>query len=189
MFEHREGVNMATQSVVREEMSRANKTGLFFMSLICLALLLSQSAFAAKGISTGDLVKSSELIITGKVDKATCHFAKGTVITQATIKVSEVLSGNVDKKDIIVEYEGGKVGDLELKLTDAVTLTKGEEIILFLKTAQSKLAGKTVFVISGEAQGKYTIKRGIAIPIHTSPASNYDTSRPLLDTRYRVCPG
>ncbi|MBF0487000.1 MAG: hypothetical protein HQK98_02460 [Nitrospirae bacterium] len=135
--------------------------GLMFLCLVCLSLMLTQKVFAVSGISTDELVKSSEVIIAGKVEKASCHWSKGTVVTRATVKVSEVLVGSIDKKDIIVEYEGGKVGDLELKLTDAVSLTKGEEIILFLKTGQSKLNG-TVFVIEGEAQGKYTVKNGIA---------------------------
>ncbi|MBF0456548.1 MAG: hypothetical protein HQK99_01465 [Nitrospirae bacterium] len=143
------------------KMKRFLNMRVLILSLLCLSFILSIKAFAAQGLSTGELVKSSEVIVSGKVENASCHWCKGTVVTRATVKITEVLAGRLDKKDIIVEYEGGKVGDLELKLTDAVSLTKGEEIILFLRTAESKLAG-TVFIIEGQAQGKYTIKNGIA---------------------------
>ncbi|MBF0319314.1 MAG: hypothetical protein HQL01_05875 [Nitrospirae bacterium] len=157
------------------------KAGLLLLGLICVSLMLSQPVFAAQGISTDELVKSSEVVIAGKVEKSSCHWTKGTVITRATIKVSEVLVGNVDKKDIIVEYEGGKVGDLELMLKDMVTLTKGEEIILFLKAGQSRLAG-TAYFIEGKAQGKYIIKNGIA----TKNGFTLETNHDVVDNNISV---
>ncbi|MEO5360398.1 MAG: hypothetical protein H7843_08100 [Nitrospirota bacterium] len=160
-------------SKVRTTMRGLLKMRLLLLGFVCLSMILSQTAFAVHGISTSELVKSSEVIIAGKVEKASCHWSKGTVVTRATVKVNEVLAGSVGNKDIVVEYEGGKVGDLELKLTDAVTLTKGEEIILFLKMGESKLTG-TVFLISGEAQGKYIIKNGIATKHGFTLETNHD---------------
>ncbi|MCG6552215.1 MAG: hypothetical protein L7F77_07800 [Candidatus Magnetominusculus sp. LBB02] len=133
------------------------------LPLICLSLAMTQAAFALQGVSTGELVKTSELIVSGKVEKISSHWVKdkSLVVTRATVKIKEVMAGNIGRKDIIVEYEGGKVGDLELKLTDAVSLSQGEEVILFLHQAQSALSG-TVYVITCGAQGKYAIKNGNA---------------------------
>lgn len=79
-----------------------------------------------------------------------------TIVTRATVVLSEVIKGEVNSNTVTVEYQGGEVGEIGLKVSDAPTLTKGEDVILFLKPDKETRVG-LIRSIVGRAQGKYTI--------------------------------
>ncbi len=75
---------------------------------------------------------------------------------------------------ITVEYEGGEVGEMGLRVSDVAPLKTGEEVILFLKSGKSKIEGN-VYNIVANAQGKYTIgEDGIARKYGFSVISGQD---------------
>ena len=114
-------------------------------------------------LSTEELTKLSENVIVGKVEKTVAQWSEDgkMIITRATIQINNVIRGNLNKNKIIVEYLGGEIGDIGLKVSDVSSLKAGEEVILFL--TRKNLKDDSVFKIAGEAQGHYTIdKNGIA---------------------------
>ncbi|MBM4053680.1 MAG: hypothetical protein FJ264_03185 [Planctomycetes bacterium] len=119
------------------------------------------------GLSTEELAKSSCAVVTGTVEDVKSYWSadKKTIFTGALIKITGIIRGNIVQNSITVEYEGGEVDGIGLKISDMATLNKGEKILLFLKEEKSKREElkENVFRIVGRSQGKYCIdKNGIA---------------------------
>ena len=130
--------------------------------MICA--LSSPSLAVMKGLSTDELAKASETVVIGEVEDAEAQWSSDgkTIFTSATISINEVVTGKTLPGKIVVEYEGGELGDIGLKVSDMATLDKGDKVLLFLKTARSKKFGSAYNMI-GKAQGKYKIgEDGIA---------------------------
>jgi hypothetical protein len=129
-----------------------------------------------KGISTEKLTIDSEIVIEGEVEKVKSHWSKDrrTIVTKATVRNRDVIKGKSVKAKITIEYEGGEIDGLGLKVSDVAPLERGEKVILFLKKGKSKTDG-SVYKIVGNAQGKYTIgDDGIARKKGFSLADDYD---------------
>jgi hypothetical protein len=130
----------------------------------CLLLISASQAKAIMiGLCTEDLTRASEIIVVGEVRNVESHWNSDgtTIVTSASILVKDVVKGEQLEQMITVEYEGGEVGDIGLKVSDTVPLVTGEEVLLFLKSDQD--AGVNNYSIVGRAQGKYIIsKNGIA---------------------------
>lgn len=134
-------------------------------------LLSSMSLAVMKGLGTDELTRGSESVITGEVEDTESRWSKDgrTIFTKAFILVNENIRGKILQKRITVEYEGGEIGDIGLKISDVAPLEKGENVLLFLKSGKSRSDG-VVYNIVGKAQGKYTIgkdriarKRGFSV--------------------------
>lgn len=138
----------------------------YCMAAVIVAMTLGAAPLhGAVAISTDDLVMASDVILRGVVEqtKSTWDQKAGTIITKAHLKVTQVIRGDFTAKTAAFEYEGGSVGDLTLQLRDVVSVVKGEDVIVFLKTKPT--TGKlkeTVFLVHGDKQGKYTVKDGTA---------------------------
>jgi hypothetical protein len=141
-----------------------------FLTMIYF-LLSSRSLAVMKGLDTEELTRESESVITGEVENTESRWSKDgrTIFTKAFIVVNENIKGKILQKRITVEYEGGEIGDIGLKISDVAPLEKGENVLLFLKSGKSKSEG-FVYNIVGKAQGKYTIdkdriarKRGFSV--------------------------
>jgi hypothetical protein len=126
------------------------------------------------GLSTEELTRSSEAIVVGEVEDVESHWNQdGTsIFTTASVVVEEVVRGVVIQQHVTVEYEGGEVGEIGLKVSDVAPLERGEKVLLFLQSGKSKRDG-SVYNIVGKAQGKYLIgedgiarKRGFALNSH-----------------------
>ncbi len=124
------------------------------------------------GLSTEDLTKGSDTVVTGRVETTESYWSADgrTILTRATVLVSEVVKGAPGSERVFVEYEGGEVGDIGLKVSDMAPLVQGETIVLFLKTGSARRAQSVeghgagpTYNIVGKAQGKYVVdERGIA---------------------------
>jgi hypothetical protein len=135
-----------------------------FLCFIIMSFLSSKSSAVMKGLSTEELTRGSTVIIMGKVENVEAQWScdKSTIYSRASIVIDDVIKGLIIQDKIIVEYEGGEVGDIGLKVSDVSPLKKGETIILFLKADKRKDVG-VVYNITGKAQGKYVIgEDGIA---------------------------
>ena len=134
--------------------------------------LLSSSSLAVMlGLGIEELTKGSESVIIGEVEDTEAQWSKDgkTIFTKAFIVVNEIIRGRTLQKTITIEYEGGEIGDIGLKVSDVVPLEKGERVLLFLKSGKSRGDG-FVYNLVGKAQGKYTIdkeriarKRGFSV--------------------------
>lgn len=129
-----------------------------FLYFLMIYLLASQAEAIMTGLSTEELTRASKVVITGEVEAVESQWSKDgtTIFTSASILVSEVVRGKILQQRITVEYEGGEIGDIGLKVSDVATLVKGEKVLLFLKSRKSKKDG-VVYNIVGKGQGKYTV--------------------------------
>lgn len=142
------------------------KNSFVFGALSVLAGMLFflpfQSAAIMKGFSTEELTRESDTVVSGDVEDAESFWSQDgkTIITRATVSVSGVIRGKSSAGNIIVEYEGGEIGDVGLRVSDVSPLIKGERVILFLKSVRSRKDSAAVYNMVGKGQGKYTIDEG-----------------------------
>jgi len=129
-----------------------------FLCLIGLCFLSTSSFAIMKGLSTDELTKASDIVISGEVENTESQWNKDgkTIFTTAYITVSDVIKGVTTQRKIAIEYEGGEVGEIGLRVSDQTALVKGEKVILFLKSGKSHRDGNTYNIV-GHGQGKYVI--------------------------------
>jgi hypothetical protein len=146
------------------------KRHIITIAFFCFWVASSSQAFGVMmGLSTEELTKSSDLIVIGNVKSVESLWSEDGkfIISRAKVIVHSVITGKWDKDIISVEYVGGEVGDIGLKVSDVKPLKQGENLLLFLKLKngqkQKMVKDEIHHTISGNAQGQYTINaRGIA---------------------------
>ncbi len=142
-------------------------TRLILTKTLCIMviILFSQPALAIMiGLSTEQLTKASRTVIMGQVEDVNSQWneAGDRIVTRATVAVEEIIRGDLNEGQVIVEYEGGEVGEIGLKVSDSPSLIKGENVILVLEPKKETRDG-LIRKIVGKAQGKYSIgEDGIA---------------------------
>lgn len=148
--------------------------GLLFMKLLCVILiccLASEAPAIMKALTTEKLTKASKMVILGEVEDLKSQWTENgeKIVTRATVVITRVIRGKSISKKLVVEYDGGEVGEIGLKVSDVYPLAKKEKVLLFLRPKE-KNNDTRVFNIVGKAQGKYTIhengvarKRGFAV--------------------------
>jgi len=142
-------------------------TRLILTKTLCIMVivLFSQPALAIMiGLSTEQLTKASQTVIMGQVEDVNSQWneAGDRIVTRATVAVEEIIRGDLNEGQVVVEYEGGEVGEIGLKVSDSPSLKKGENVILFLEPNEETRGG-LIRKIVGKAQGKYSIgEDGIA---------------------------
>ncbi len=138
-----------------------------------LILILSHAPLSALmlGISTEELTRNAELVVSGKVERVESSWtADGkSIVTRATVLIDEPVKGQQQDGRLVVEYEGGEVGSIGLKVSDMSPLVKGSDVILFLKSSASRAPlsaqddAKKTYRLVGKSQGVYTIdENGVA---------------------------
>jgi hypothetical protein len=111
----------------------------------------------AVALSLQDMASQSDVIAIGSCTEVRSIWVGGTLVTLATVAVTETLKGT-DSGSLTVVLPGG--ADANRKFPVAVSypgaprLTPGENAFLFL-TADSEVAGG--YTIAGFAQGKFSI--------------------------------
>jgi len=147
-----------------------------------------------EGLSTEELTRSSELVIEGDVKDVTAEWSKDgkTIISRSTIITTNIIKGKIIQEVIAVEHDGGEIGDIGFHVSDVEPLRKGEKVILFLKTGESKKYGNALKIV-GNAQGKYTIgkdgiarKRGFSVITGEEKIDNNIPVEELVDKIRRV---
>ncbi len=157
------------KKVIIHAVNRGGKMGrkIIFINFLCLLLLhfaLPKSQAVMFGLSTEDLTTTSDIVIVGEVKDIVSFWNEDStkIISKAKVIVDEVVRGN-HFTEVFVEYEGGEVGGIGMRISDVTPLTIGEQVVLFLKVKKIE-NGVKIFKIVGDAQGKYTIREdGIAI--------------------------
>lgn len=137
---------------------KKNSSFVLCFVLLLLFLLRSESPAVMEGLSTEDLTRASDLVIEGEVINVRTFWSKdGTsIISRATVLQNSVIRGHASGRHITVEYEGGEIGDIGLRVSDVAPLETGEKVILFLQAGASRVNG-AAFRMVGKGQGKYSI--------------------------------
>ncbi len=132
-----------------------------FLCLTLVYFLPSQASAIMMGLSTEELTRASAVVISGEVEDVESHWSSDgkSIFTSASVIVNSVIRGKLDKKKIVVEHEGGEIGNIGMRTSDVSPLKKGEKLILFLESGKSKKGERNgdIHNIVGSAQGKYAI--------------------------------
>jgi len=141
--------------------------------LIAFLLLLPEAYAIMIPLSTEQLTSDSDTVVRGSVLNIESKWTKKkeTIVTQVSVSVIEVLDGeireqlvsaqdmlseDVSRNVITVEYDGGEVDGIGFGVSDSPKFKEREEVVLFLKEGKSKVAGE-VYALVGSAQGKYAV--------------------------------
>lgn len=147
------------------------------LGILCLA---SETHATMKALTTEKLTRASKVIVVGKVQDLESRWTEDgeKIITRAAVTVTRLIRGKMKSSQVLVEYEGGEVGEIGMKVSDVSPLKKNERVLLFLKP-RGENADSRVFSIVGKAQGKYTIhedgvarRRGFALAGKQIPMDN-----------------
>lgn len=140
---------------------------------IALWILMATAAHALMlAMSLEQLVAESDMVVAGRVMEVRSFWTTDhkSIVTRANVALSEVIAGGEVKKPVVVvEYPGGEVDDIGLKVSDVAPLKTGENVVLFLRRMNSpagdvvSAGGVQVMQIVGEAQGKYSVAEGMAV--------------------------
>ena len=127
------------------------------MATVAQALMLA--------MSLEQLVAESDMVVDGQVMEVRSFWTTDhkSIVTRANIVVSEVIAGEVKEQIVMVEYPGGEVDGIGLKVSDIATLKTGENVVLFLRRMKNLAGEAQVLQIVGEAQGKYSVAEGMAV--------------------------
>lgn len=135
-----------------------------FLALVFFSPAKSFALMADMG--TAELAQEAKIIVQGEVKSVKSYKGINDIIyTRASFLVSDVVKGKIAKKNIIVEYEGGEIGDDSFWAEDEPTLEKGEQALLFLTNSFWR---KNVYYIVGGVLGKYAICSDDTIVIGSS---------------------
>jgi hypothetical protein len=133
------------------------KSSVWMVFTVVAVLIVSSCVQTAHAfvnlISLEDLVHESDLIIIGKVKCIGSCWSddNSMIVTNAQVEPSLILKGSHPGK-LTVQYRGGNVDGIEMRYSEAVTLSQGENVLLFLKKT-----GNGGYRVYGWYQGKYTI--------------------------------
>jgi len=131
----------------------------FSVIVVACAFFLVSAAYALVcPIPLEELVHQSDLIIIGRVKclDSGWNEDKRIILTRAEIELLLILKGEHAKSTpVTVVYRGGNVNGIEMRFSEAVTLSEGERVLLFLRRCDN---GQ--YRIYGWLQGKYTIESG-----------------------------
>ena len=111
----------------------------------------------AVALSVEDMVNQSDVIAIGNCVETKSVWVDRTLVTLATVSVTESLKGN-ETSTITVELPGGIDANRKIPIAmtypGAPSLTPGENAFLFL-TATGEVAGS--YNVAGFSQGKFSI--------------------------------
>ncbi len=156
--------------------------------LISFAFLLKTSYALSLmlGISTEDLTRNSDAIVIGEVLEVSSYWCEktGRIMSRALVLREDTIKGTAPSV-VEIEYEGGEIGGLGLKVSDSPHFTKGEKVLIFIKEKDQALRTYEVF---GKAQGKYTItglglavKGGFTVVEGENKVDNYISLKELVN--------
>lgn len=140
------------------------------LALLALAFLTLNSSQALMiKLSLQRLTIGSDAIILGEVENIQCEWSldRQIILSVATLQIHEILKGDFSSSKIFIQYPGGTVGEISLKVTDMPSFYRKEKVLVFLKSItdmtdmnNSPLVAFNIlpaFKVFGNAQGKYFI--------------------------------
>ncbi len=134
-------------------------------------LLCTEAAALMVPLATTTIVDRADCIVEGCVTSSTSRWTDdhSAIVTEVEIDATDVFLGGTNRVTFL--YEGGRVGDLEQRVSDMPTLNRGQRILVFLREktpheSKRDLSGGQRgrgYALLGAAQGLYRIEAGRAI--------------------------
>jgi hypothetical protein len=116
------------------------------LAVLAASLPVAPRASTAESLDLAALVRASQVVVHGRVLRATSAWEGGVIVTRTAVEVHRALKGSADR-EVVVRTLGGAVGGIGQRAHGEVELLPGEEVVLFLEAAGGDL------VPAGLAQG------------------------------------
>ena len=127
------------------------------MGVLLLLAASPASATIARRLSNRSLAEDAQAIVIGRCTQVRSAWEAGTLVTLATIDVTETLKGG-PFTSVTVALPGGIDANREVPIAmtfaGAPQIGSGEEVFLFLGTDEGIESG---YIVLGFAQGKFSI--------------------------------
>jgi len=124
------------------------------------------------------MINHSEVVVTGKILSITSGYeADGLIWSYATLDVTNRVMG-ITNDQIVFKYQGGTVGDITMGVSVSPIFSAGEEVLVFLKTADD---GK--LEVSNWSLSKYTLQDGVFVENGKKYNEYIDELTKLVNTR------
>jgi putative Ig domain-containing protein/matrixin/Ig-like domain-containing protein/S-layer family protein len=106
--------------------------------VICALISINQDVFATTAVRPTDdeMVIGARAIVRGKVVGIESSIDKNTgkIYTYITVKVQEVIKGQIEQRRIVLKELGGQVGDHAMSIYGNPQFKRGERVFLYLDT-------------------------------------------------------
>jgi hypothetical protein len=165
--------NLGKEGKLLKTKFRSIKSFIILM-IVLLAFAGSNEAVMIK-LSLEDLSFGSEAIILGEIEDIQCHWSmdQSAIMTIVMLKIHERLKGDLPYDHIFIQFPGGEIGDLGLRVSDTPEFQPKEKVLVFLSAIRNVKDPKNSLVVVlnfvpsyrvfGSAQGKYSVDQdGIA---------------------------
>ena len=127
-----------------------------FLPATARALVMERVAFA-------DLVRESDLVVVGTVTGSSSRHMDAPqerrIVTDVTVRVSDVVRGVHDGGEVVVTTLGGVVDGRGQIVPGAPRFAVGDEVVLFLSTVRRTASGKAVRLPVALSQGVFFVRR------------------------------
>lgn len=142
-------------------MRRTTVQSLLLAALASFMLLSVASATTLVKLNLETLTDRSEHIIQGKVMGMESLEERGRIVTHVRVQVAETLKGDLaPAQTITVRVLGGRLGDLVTIVHGSPNFSQDEEVLLFMQRLKTRGPGLAPLVVTGMAQGKFTLTTG-----------------------------
>ncbi len=132
---------------------------LIYGSLFVLLFAGTLSATTVIRLDLPQLVEQSDSIVQGRVENVNVMWdsERSLAFTYVTVSVADPMKGD-RRRTLTIRQLGGKIGALNVNVAGMPKFTRGEEVIVFLKTQ-----GDGTYQVVGLNQGKYEISNDFAV--------------------------
>ena len=121
------------------------------MSVVSLIFCLAKGHALMERLSIEQLTRNAESVVAGRIESMTSKWKGDIIVTEISMKVTDTIAGAATGEEIIVEYPGGVVGDVGLRVSDVNMPSEGDQVLLFLETTDEN------YITVGRAQGQYFV--------------------------------
>ena len=111
----------------------------------------------------------ADFIVFGEVKDIEYQWSmdRSTIVTIVTLEVHRVIKGSFSRGPVLIQYPGGEIGEIGLKVSDQPSFELREKTLVFLEPIKDKNDPQNSFIIAmdfwpgytvfGAAQGKYSV--------------------------------
>jgi len=126
---------------------------------IVIALWAGEAVALMIPLSTEELALSSDVVVEGIAGPVRSSWSPDhrRILSAVDVEVTEVVRGALVPRSVTVEYEGGRVGDLVMRVEDMEPIAGGEHMVLFLKRGSVSGGESAHWSLVGYSQGQYVV--------------------------------
>ncbi len=140
-----------------------------FAIIIPLLILSSAGNSLMIKLPLERLSLDADSIVLGEVKGIECQWSmdRSTIVTIVTLEVQRVIKGEFSRGPVLIQYPGGEIGEIGLKVSDQPRFELHEKTLVFLESVKEKNDPQNSLIIAmdfwpgytvfGAAQGKYSV--------------------------------